>query len=337
MLCKDHSVETLPKHTSILGNREYMNNVCQHIDEKSLAPIVLFVFNRLEHTQVTIDALNKNHGAKDSVLYIYSDAPRSDADKPKVKQLRDYLRRIVGFKKVEIIEQERNLGLAKSILLGVTQTVQKYGRVIVLEDDIMTSPYFLKYMNDALELYQNDKKVYSVHGYMFPVAGKLPETFFLSGANSWGWATWKRAWEQFEGDGRKLLNELQTNRWTHQFDVNGTCKYTKMLSDQIAGNNDSWAIRWRAKVFLQGGLTLFPGVSLVQNIGHDSTGVHCQISNTYVVKLSNDAVNVSRIEILENDVAVAALMKFYKSNETGIFQKIVNRLRRICKRVFEFT
>jgi GT2 family glycosyltransferase len=192
-------------------------------------PIALFVYNRLWHTQQTVEALKKNKLAAESELFVFSDGARTGADKEKIRAVREYLKTVNGFKKVTVIEWNRNLGLAQSIISGVTQIVNRYGRIIVLEDDIVTSPYFLRFMNEALEFYKDEEKVISIHGYIYPVKAKLPETFFLRGADCWGWATWKRGWELFEPDGRKLLNELKAKKLTRRFDFDGAYSYTGML------------------------------------------------------------------------------------------------------------
>lgn len=164
------------------------------------APIALFVYNRLNHTQRTITALQQNSLAQESELYIFSDGPKDEAGVEKVETIRKYLKTISGFKSVHIKERPENWGLAKSIIEGATEIVGQFGKIIVLEDDIVTSPHFLKYLNEALDLYQNEEKVISVHGYIYPVKQVLPETFFLRGADCWGWATWQRGWRLFQPD-----------------------------------------------------------------------------------------------------------------------------------------
>jgi GT2 family glycosyltransferase len=190
----------------------------------NLAPIVLFVYNRPWHTRKTIEALKRNVLTKESNLFIFSDGPQDDdnGDKLKVAAVRDYIDNIDGFNKVEIIKRNENFGLAKSITNGVTDIVNKFGRIIVLEDDLVTSPYFLTYMNEALELYKNNEKVISIHGYTYPTKKELPETFFIKGADCWGWATWKRGWDKFNIDAEKLYNEIEQKGLSKEFDFNGS-------------------------------------------------------------------------------------------------------------------
>ena len=230
---------------------------------KNIAPIALFVYNRLLHVQNTVEALQRNKFASESDLYIFSDGPSGEVEIENVLKVREYLKTIIGFKSVAIIEREENLGLARSIISGVTEIVDKYDRIIVLEDDLITSPFFLKFMNEALEFYKDEINVISIHGYLYPVKAQLPRTFFLRGADCWGWATWKRGWNLFEPDGKKLLYELKARKLKKQFDNNGAYPYTKMLEKQVKGKNNSWAIRWHASAFLKGKLTLYPGNSLI--------------------------------------------------------------------------
>ncbi|KKO18108.1 MAG: putative methyltransferase [Candidatus Brocadia fulgida] len=223
-----------------------------------LAPIALFVYNRPWHLRQTVESLNKNELAEFSELFVFSDGPKSEADKEKVLAVRKYIKTISGFKSVNIVEREQNLGLGNSIITGVTEIINRYGRIIVLEDDMISSPYFLRFMNEALEFYEDEERVASIHGYIYPLKTLLPETFFLRGADCWGWATWKRGWNLFETDGSKLLYELKKNNLLRKFDLNGTYPYTRMLKDQAKGKNHSWAIRWHASLFLKEKLTLYP-------------------------------------------------------------------------------
>jgi len=173
------------------------------------APIALFVYNRPWHTQKTIEALKKNELADSSELIIFSDGPRNEQAKDKVLEVRNFIKTIIGFKNVKIIEREKNFGLANSIIAGVTEIINEYGKIIVLEDDLVTSPFFLMYMNNALNVYENDDMVASIHAYVYPIKDSLPETFFIRGVDCQGWGTWKRGWKIFEPDGQKLLSEIK--------------------------------------------------------------------------------------------------------------------------------
>lgn len=293
------------------------------------APIVLFVYNRLWHTQQTIESLQKNKLSDRSELFIYSDAPRNGSDLRSVNEVRNYIKTVNGFKKVSIIEREKNWGLANSIIDGVTNIVNKYGRVIVLEDDLVTSPHFLTYMNEALELYANDNRVISVHGYVYPVEDKLPEAFFLPGADCWGWATWQRGWELFNSNGKYLLDELMRTKSLRSFDFNGSYPYSKMLKGQIQGRNDSWAIRWYASAYLANKLTLYPGRSMVRNIGNDNSGTHCGESISHDTLLSRTPINLSNIAVEVSQIGFSAFELFFRQLKKGLIYRVLRKLHLI--------
>ena len=264
------------------------------------SPIALFTFNRPEHTRRTVEALARNELGACSDLFVFCDGPRSPKDAEMVQAVRGYVGGITGFKSLQVIKRPKNLGLAQSIISGVTQLCNEFGRAIVVEDDLVTSPYFLRYLNEALSLYENDPEVISIHSYVYPIKASLPDTFFIKGADCWGWATWKRGWDLFNPDGGKLLVELEARKLTQEFDFNGTCAYTQMLRDQIAGRNHSWAIRWYASAFLKNKLTLYPGRSLVRNIGLDSSGVHCDSTDLFDVEIATKPVTLQKLPIWES-------------------------------------
>ena len=243
----------------------------------ALAPIVLFVYNRPEHTRRTVEALSANRLAPQSRLIVFSDGPRNDRARVAVEEVRRYVDSIEGFASVETVKRERNQGLAASVISGVTRVVEEYGRVIVLEDDLITSPYFLDYMNEGLELYQDDKEVASVQAHMFPLksAAALRCSFFLPFPGSWGWGVWSRSWCLFNPDAEYLLGEIRRRRLSRSFDLDRSYPYTRLLEQQVAGRVDSWAIRWYASLFLLGKKSLFPYRSFVVNIGFDGSGRHC--------------------------------------------------------------
>ncbi len=292
-------------------------------------PVLLFTYNRLWHTKQTICSLKKNLFAGESLLKIYSDGPKNHADIAKVNDLRKYLHQVNGFKKVEIVERKDNLGLAGSIIAGVTESLAEFPKIIVLEDDLVTSPFFLKYMNDALDLYEKDDDVISIHAYSLPVKGKLPETFFLKGADCWGWATWRRAWQHFDADAKMLLNEVRRRALEKAFNINNSYDYTGMLELQTKGEIDSWAIRWNASAFLKGKFTLHPGISLVRNIGIDGTGTHCAKSSVFDSALADAPFRVSKIPIAENVYALKQIERYYKSRKTGFLMRLATKAKRL--------
>lgn len=258
---------------------------------EDLAPIVLFVYNRIEHVKKTLEALQKNDLAMCSDLYIFSDGPKTGQEKA-VDLVRNYIDKITGFKKVQVIKRKENWGLARSIIEGVSEIIGFYGKVIVLEDDIICSNNFLKFMNQALDEYRMNQKVFSITGYSFLSCKDLkgiPDTYFLKIISSWSWATWKNRWDQFD----ECATGYQHLKWNYmlrrKFNYDDAYDYYSMLMTQMCGKLsltnvffrnkrkklDSWAIRWYWTVFKNNGLTLYPRETLVANIGFDGTGTHC--------------------------------------------------------------
>jgi hypothetical protein len=258
-----------------------------------------------------------NELAGESELFIFSDGPKSEADADAVTEVRREIYTIRGFKSVHVSIQDRNCGLAGSIIRGVSEICLRRGRVIVVEDDLVTSRYFLRYMNEALELYENESEVISIHGYLYPVLSVLPDSFFIKGADCWGWATWRRGWNLFQSDGSVLLEQLERKRLIKEFDFDYAFPYTQMLRDQIAGKNDSWAIRWYASAFLLNKLTLYPGRSLVHNIGNDSSGVHCDSSGAFDVEVSQVPVRLEKLLPVENSKGRAIIVNALRKAQCG--------------------
>ncbi|MEO6148958.1 MAG: sugar transferase [Mucilaginibacter sp.] len=287
---------------------------------QNLAPIALFVHNRPEHTRRTLNYLQKNLLADESRLFIYSDAPKTEADKAKVEQVRQLAKAITGFKSVKVISRKHNLGLAMSIIDGVTQLVNDYGKVIVFEDDLLSSQHTLQYFNEALTKYAEEEKVMHIGAYMFGLQDKaLPQTFFHYIATSWGWATWARAWKNFEPDIDTLIQQFDAHK-RHRFSVEGTMNFWRQIEEFKAGKNNSWAIRWYASIFLKGGLTLNPSRSLIHNIGHDGTGVHSNIEDMYKVQIAKKPVTYFPAVIEEDKQAHQAIKNFLK-NRKGTFMQ----------------
>lgn len=295
------------------------------------APILLFVFNRPVHLKRTIEALKKNTLAAESELYIYSDAAKLPEQISSVNEVRKYIHSIKGFRNITIIEREENWGLAKSIIDGVTTQIKRYGKVIVLEDDLITAPYFLQFMNDALDIYKDEEKIGHIQGCDFTCDPSLPDTFLIKWTGSWGWATWERAWQYFNPDGKALLEELQKRNLTYKFDFNGKYGYTRMLRRQVEGKNNSWAIRWNASLFLKDILSLNVGKSLVQNEGFDGSGTNCGGGGLYSSKLFMDRISVRRITpVEENSQARNAYVRYY-ARTNSFLAKAIRRIKRTLK------
>jgi len=288
--------------------------------------ILLFVYNRPIHTEKVVDSLLSNSSSGDYDLLIFSDGAKDGSQNNHVFKVRDYISTITGFKTIRIFESEQNLGLSKSILGGIQCAFESYDSVIIIEDDILVSPYFLNFISSGLALYESNEDVISIHGYTYPTNHTLPETFFMRGADCWGWATWKKDWSLFNPDGLSLLRKLIENRQVHQFDHNGTSNHSKILREQVSGKQDSWAIRWHASAFLANKLTLYPGRSLVQNIGFDGSGRHCGNYDSHWVELSDRPISVDRIDVAESQLGALAFEEFYRKSKETIFKKILRRI-----------
>ena len=294
------------------------------------APIALFAYNRLDHLRQTVASLAANPLASRSDLRIYSDAPKSAAHEAGVLAVRNYVKTVTGFGSLTIVEQSSNKGLAASIIDGVTELCKEADKVIVVEDDLVLAPAFLEFMNSALERYRDADRVMQVSGYMFPVRHpeRLPEIFFTRLPNSWGWATWGRAWSEFNPDARSLLTRIEGEGRGSDFDIEGSYGYLDMLRKQTSGRVDSWAVRWYASMFVANGLCLRPARSLVQNAGFDGTGIHCDETPSFDVALSDGRAGQWPDKIEECPEAIAAVAQFFQSLRPTPLQRTKSRLRR---------
>lgn len=294
---------------------------------QNLAPIALFVYNRPQHTERTVKFLKQNDLAADSRLFIFSDGAKSETDADKVAEVREFIKKIDGFKSIEIVESKTNLGLANSVIAGVTRLNAAYGKVIVFEDDLISSPYTLTYFNEALNRYRDEEKVMHIGAYMYVLADKtLPDSFFYRAATSWGWATWDRAWQHFEPNIDTLLKQFNHQK-KQAFSIEGTMNFWKQMQDFKKGKNNSWAIRWYASIFLKGGLTLNPSQSLVNNIGHDGTGVHSGLNDIYNVIINPQPIKQFPTVLEENKAAYQAIKNFLANRKGSLWMRIKRYLK----------
>ena len=294
----------------------------------NLAPIVLFVYNRPDHTRQTIKALQKNELVSESELFIYSDAAKNRDAEDNVNKVRKYIKHINGFKKVTIFEREKNLGLANSIIDGVTKIVNEYGKIIVLEDDLITSPYFLRYMNDALKTYADSKRIWEVGGYTYPIFYESKSDFFFAPyTTSWGWATWSDRWKYFERDTEKLIGIFDKEK-IKKFNLDNSDNIWSQITENTKGRIYTWAVFWYAIVFLNDGLTIYPKRSMVKNIGHDGSGMNSTKSNFFKVNLSEKPINISLVDISINSDIIIEVKKYLKKNRS-ILRKILAIIRKL--------
>ena len=297
------------------------------------APIVLFTYCRKRNTQQVIESLLQNVEAKDSDLIIFSDAAKNIKAEFKVSETRSYLKTLQGFKSITLVEREQNYGLARNIMQGVADVVNKYGKIIVLEDDMTVSKHFLRYMNDGLKIYQECNEVCSLHGYVFPYRKleNLPETFFVKGGDCWGWATWKRAWNVFNPNAQELYEEIKKRNLIKQFEFDYSYGFYKMLKLQAQGMANSWAICWYASTFLKNMLTLYPNKSLIRMNGLDGEGAtHGEglDQSRYITDLNQEKIVYFSQDIRENEEARKLFKEFHLQNKA-----LVNRLSYLLRRL----
>ena len=264
-----------------------------------VAPIILFTYRRAAHTRRCVESIKRSPLAAESKLYIFSDAPKGNADLADVLDVRSYLKTVTGFKSVVIEEATENRGLANSVIYGVGKVLEEHGRAIVLEDDLILSPYFLSYMNEALEIYKDEEDVININSHILSSPMTFNENFFISFANSWGWATWKRGWAYFEPDAKKLLAKIESEGREREFDMG--YHFTRMLREQCAGKINSWAIRWNASIFVNKKLSLNVGKPLVVNGGFGEGATHCNTPDLFSVKLYTEEIHPQKIAPVEEN------------------------------------
>lgn len=287
------------------------------------APLVLFAYNRPVHTARCLDSLAAGALARYSSLHAYVDGPRNDADRAAQEAVCKAIdERRGGFAEVVVHRRERNLGLAASVIDGVTSMLAEHESVIVLEDDLYCAPGFLEYMNAALRRYAGDDRVGSIHAYCYPGMPPRPRYFFLKGGDCWGWATWRDRWQYFDADGRRLLNTLLRSHQISEFTLGFSAPYLRMLCRQILGRNNSWAVRWHASLFLRGKLTLYPSTSFVQNTGLDGSGTHCDPTDAFQALLATDLpVDDDFPEPIASTAAEQSFVRFF-SGSRGAFGRL---------------
>ena len=296
---------------------------------KNLSPIVLFVYNRPWHTQQTIEALQKNELAIESDLIIYSDEAKTENEQENVDKVRLYIDQINKFKKVTIIKRETNWGLANNIIDGVTKVVNQYGKIIVLEDDLITSPYFLKYMNEALEIYKDEEKVWHISGWNYPIdSDNLKDVYFCYVMDCWGWATWKDRWKYYEKDADKVINEFNKED-IKKFNLDESEDFFQQIIYNKEKKINTWAIFWYATIFKKDGLCLHPSQTFVKNIGHDGSGVSGGINEVFASKISLNKNIDFILDIDENKIALERIRNYFISLKKSFLIRVINKLARI--------
>ncbi len=299
-----------------------------------LAPVVLFAYKRDKHVKKVLTVLNKDKLAWQTDLIIFIDGFKTEADMPKVEAVKSVIAEFLrenNFQKVIVYESSSNKGLANSIISGVSEVIKKYGKVIVLEDDLLVSSDFLQFMNDGLNYYENDGHVGAISGFCPKIKKCTDGVYKARTGNSCGWATWERVWnavdweisdyEEFRGDSdkRKAFNQIQ-------FGI------SNILDRQMSGKLDSWAVRWDYYFFEQNLWTIYPGTSRIQNIGFDEEGTtsYNVVDRRRKIKAKSAEYSLAPIDDLADMTIWTA--RYYKSS---IIEMVFDKLTAIRKKLEE--
>ncbi|HJU84395.1 MAG TPA: glycosyltransferase family A protein [Holophagaceae bacterium] len=300
---------------------------------KVFAPIAVFGFNRPQHLERTLQSLAANPEAADTPIHLFCDGPRGPEDEALVAEVHALMDRFAeGRRAATVHKSPVNLGLAASITQGVARILEDHDRFIVVEDDLVLSPHFLKFMNEALEAYRDRPEVGCVTGYMYPVPLREPKAVLLPFVTSWGWGTWGDRWKDFNPDGRSLAREIARQGRRREFDLNGSFHMWGMLQDQVHGYNSSWWIRWQATLFLKGSLTVWPGMSLLLNKGMDGTGTHCGPQSHLEGLLADRPIEVDGTLTAPSSAYMEAIQAFLAPHRHSDFMMAIRR--RVPKRFF---
>lgn len=292
------------------------------MESKELAPVAIFTYNRVKHIKDLIQSLLKNKEAGELELFIFSDGPKSVKDEMAISEVRQFIDSIEGFKSVVIAKQEKNRGLANSIISGVSSVFEKYEKIIVLEDDLVVSSNFISFMNGALDYYKEKDFIFSISGYCAPI--QIPESykqdvFFYYRTNSWGWGSWKDRWEKVDWEVEDFNDFISNPRARKHFNRCGE-DCTTMLLKQMTGKINSWAIRFAYTSAKNNCLNIFPSVSKVNNNGADGSGTHVSATHYYETLLDNgEEINFTLPEL--NPEIVNNYQRFFKRS---VIRKTIN-------------
>lgn len=306
------------------------------------APIILFVYNRPQHTRVTVESLLNNHESAYSTLFVFSDGPKSLNDQQKhyedgnrVTEVRKYIRSIRGFRDIEMFENETNKGLAESVISGVSTVFQEYDKVIVVEDDLVLASIFLRFMNEALEFYRNDSRIFSLGGYSPNIAmpiGYKDDVYLSYRCSSWGWATWKDRWEKADWNVEDYCLFKKDRKMQQAFSRGGR-DLVDILAAQMNHKINSWAIRWDYAHFRNNACALKPRFSLVRNIGTDGSGNHSSVTDHYNVDITlfRDRTPLLRSDVEINRVIAKRLAAFYERRQRPFMKRLRAFIARLCQ------
>ncbi len=308
------------------------------------SPVILFVYNRPRHTRRTIKALVKNHGSDKTDLIVFSDAAKSEKDNNAVESVRKLLKKISGFKSVSVVLRPCNYACRRNMVEGITLVSKKYSQFIVMEDDTLPGPYFLDFMNKALKIYKDNKKVWHIAGWNYPIkTSDMADTFLCQLMNCWGWATWSDRWSNFQMDPDKLISEF-SNDDIDKFDLNIPSGgfWGQVLAHKAGTLPEAWDIYWYATIFRRNGLCLSPSKSLVKSIGNDGSGFNHSDVSIYNIPLPKHRVTNFEVNDYSNKEGLSRVRQFIQVNKKKPFfiKKITRKLilytiRRPIRRILD--
>lgn len=299
------------------------------------APVILFVYNRVDKVCTCLTSLEQNYLVDETDLYIFSDGNKSEKDEEQVKAVRSYLndyKYISKFNKVYIKENEKNKGLASSVISGVSYVIDKCGKAIVVEDDLIVSKDFLEYMNAGLDYYESDKRFGSISAYTYPLNclnDYVEDIYVLRKGDCWGWATWRDRWEHVDWTVSNYDELISERNFCKEFNKL-QYDFTRLLIRWKQGKTNSWAIRWCLHLFLNNQLTVYPRISRVENIGQDGTGTNCGKKNESIIRIRS-VESVKRCEFKDLEVNIwleKKVAKYEKTKLIDIIQLIYSQLRK---------
>ena len=302
-----------------------------------LAPVVLFTYKRPIHTKKVLESLLNCDLIQETDVIIYADGLKQTAtqkDKEELEATREVLLKYKenhNFKNIELHLSEQNKGIAYSVKKGAAKELEKYGKIIIMEDDIVPQKGFLKYMNEALDKYENEEKVWGISGYSFPLDNESvvkEQTYFLPVNCSWGWATWKSRWDKADFDVNSIFERFDKNSVTRESYNFGTCQYYEILEVLRDSKSDVWDALFHASMFLENGMFLYPNPSLAKNIGFDSTGTHCTEEDAFFNTTQTDYVSLKDIPISADNEGRRQVEKAFKEqfSPPPLFKRIQNKL-----------
>ncbi len=309
------------------------------------APIALFVYNRPGHTRRVLENLKNNELASESTLYIFCDGPRlgaTDAELKKINEVREIAQSEKWCKEVIVRAENANKGVNNSIIDGITEIVNIHSKIIVVEDDILTSKYFLKFMNDALNKYENEEKIMAVSGYWFPVNTGRMHPFFLCTGVGWGWGTWARAWNKYTRDIDYLISEIDKNDLVRKFNRDDSYDFFGLLKAHKEGLVSGWDVAWYATIFLCDGIALFPPQSYTINIGVDGSGTHFSSATNqfshppgHLDDIDKAGYHIVFSESIEIDEIAGKKMNSYLKNvdTTSLLKRMETKIRIALKKL----